>query len=123
MTTAYWCVLAAGLLPYLFTGIAKSSRGGYDNRAPREFLTTLEGWGKRANWAQANSFEAFPLFAAAVLVAHARGADQATVDLLALGFIAARLVYGSFYIFDLAALRSLAWTAGIGCAVALFFIN
>jgi uncharacterized MAPEG superfamily protein len=123
MTIALWCVLAAGLMPYLFTGIAKSSRRGFDNRAPREFLSTLEGWGKRADWAQANSFEAFPLFAAAVLVAQFRGAGQSVVDQLALCFIVARLAFGAFYIFNLATLRSLAWTLGFGCAVALFFVN
>jgi len=123
MTIALWCVLVAGLMPYLFTGIAKSSRGGYDNRAPREFLSTLEGWGQRANWAQINSFEAFPLFAAAVLAAQIRGAEQSVVDQLALGFIAARLAYGAFYVFDQATLRSLAWAVGIGCAVALFMVN
>ena len=123
MTTALWCVLVAGLMPYLFTGIAKSSRRGYDNRAPREFLSTLEGWGQRANWAQANSFEAFPLFAVAVLAAQFRGAEQSVVDQLAMGFIAARLAYGAFYIMDQGTLRSLAWTVGIGCAVALFIVH
>ena len=123
MTISLWCVLAAGLMPYLFTGIAKSSRRGFDNRAPREFLSTLEGWGKRADWAQANSFEAFPLFAAAVLVAEFKGAGQSVVDQLALGFILARLAFGAFYILNLPTMRSLAWTAGIGCAVALFLVN
>ncbi|MCJ7555450.1 MAG: MAPEG family protein [Gammaproteobacteria bacterium] len=123
MTIALWCVLVAGIMPYLFTGIAKSSRPGYNNRAPREFLSTLEGWGQRANWAQVNSFEAFPLFAVAVLAAQLRGAEQSVVDQLAMGFIAARLAYGAFYVFDRATLRSLAWTAGIGCAVALFIVH
>jgi uncharacterized MAPEG superfamily protein len=123
MTTAHWCILAAGLMPYLFTGIAKSSRGGYNNHSPREFLLTLEGWGQRANWAQMNSFEAFPFFAAAVLAAQFRGAEQDMVNLLAMGFVAARLIYGAFYILNLASLRSLAWTAGISCSVGLFFVS
>ena len=115
MTTAYLCVLFAGLMPYIFTGIAKSSKQGYDNRAPREFLTSLQGWGQRANWAQMNSFEAFPLFAIAVVIAQLRGMDPSLLNNLAMGFIAARIAYGTFYIFDKPPFRSLAWTAGIGC--------
>ena len=122
MTTAYLCVLFAGLMPYIFTGMAKSSKKGLDNRAPREFLATLEGWGQRANWAQMNSFEAFPLFAAAVVIAQLRGIDQSLLNNLAMGFIAARIAYGAFYIFDKPSLRSLSWTAGIGCCVALFLV-
>jgi len=122
MTTAYLCVLFAGLMPYIFTGMAKSSKKGIDNRAPREFLATLEGWGQRANWAQMNSFEAFPLFAAAVVIAQLRGIDQSLLNNLAMGFIAARIAYGAFYIFDKPSLRSLSWTAGIGCCVALFLV-
>ena len=34
MTIAYWCVLIAGLLPYVAAGIAKWDRT-YDNRDPR----------------------------------------------------------------------------------------
>jgi len=122
MTTAYLCVLFAGLMPYIFTCMATSSKKGLDNRAPREFLATLEGWGQRANWAQMNSFEAFPLFAAAVVIAQLRGIDQSLLNNLAMGFIAARIAYGAFYIFDKPSLRSLSWTAGIGCCVALFLV-
>jgi uncharacterized MAPEG superfamily protein len=39
-----------------------------------------------------------------------------------MGFIAARIAYGAFYIFDKPSLRSLSWTAGIGCCVALFLV-
>ena len=48
MTTAYWCVLAAALMPYAFAGIAKFGDRRYDNRAPREFLASLDGRQKRA---------------------------------------------------------------------------
>lgn len=122
MTPAYLCVLFAGLMPFIFGAIAKSSRQGYDNRAPREFLDTLEGWGRRANWAQMNSLEAFPFFAAAVIIAQLRGMDQSLMNSLATGFIVARIAYGAFYILDRPTLRSLSWTAGIGCCVVLFLI-
>ena len=121
MTIAYWCILAAAVLPYVWVGAAKSAPG-YDNAAPRAFLDTLRDWHKRAVWAQANAFEAFPPFAAGVIIAHQLNAPQAWIDLLALGFIGLRLVHGIAYIGNWPALRSLAWVSGIACVIALFVI-
>lgn len=120
MTIAYWCVLAAALLPLLFTGIAKFSGPGFDNRTPRDFQAGLTGMRQRAHWAHLNSIEAFPFFAAAVIVAHQLGAPQARIDWLALAFIACRLVYGLLYMANQATLRSVVWAAGLGCAIAIF---
>ena len=123
MTTAYWCVLAAALLPYLFTGLAKFGEGEpsrYDNHAPREWLERLSGWRKRAHWAQQNSFEAFPPFAAAVIIAQQAGAAQAPIDQFAIAFVALRMVYGALYILDRDRLRSLAWALALGCVIGLF---
>ena len=122
MTTAYWCVLIAAYLPIAFTGIAKFGAGGkdFDNAAPRAMLAKLDGWRARANWAQANGFEAFPPFAAAVIIAHLTAVPQARIDLLALSFIGLRLVYGALYIANLATLRSIVWIASVGCVIGLF---
>lgn len=119
MTIGYWCVLVAAVLPYLFTLLAKSG-GRYNNYAPREYLEKLEGFRKRAHWAQLNSFEAFPAFAAAVIIAHLAGTQQSTIDTLAIAFIIIRLAYGAMYLANLAVLRSLVWMAGLGVVVALF---
>lgn len=119
MTTAFWCVLIAGLLPYVATVTAKAG-ARFDNRNPRDWLAKQEGYRRRANAAQANSFEAFPLFAAAVIVAHLTQAPQDRVDMLAMAFVAARVLYLIFYLADWAALRSLVWFAGIATAVAIF---
>jgi len=116
---AYWCILAAALLPYLFTGLAKSS-SRFDNRAPRDYLAATGGWRKRAHWAQLNGFEAFPPFAAGVLVAQQVQAPAASVNWLAGLFILFRLLHGLLYIADRATLRSLAWLGGIICVVGLF---
>ncbi|CAN5307493.1 MAPEG family protein [soil metagenome] len=128
MTIAYLCIIVACLLPIVCAGIAKSSgygrsrrEGGFDNAQPREWLAALTGWQARANAAQANSFEALPLFVAGVLVAQQLQAAQTVVDGLALGFIAARLAYIGLYLADKASLRSLVWTAGVACSIALFF--
>lgn len=122
MTAAYWCVLAAALMPYMFAGIAKFGDRRYDNRAPRDFLASLEGRQKRADWAQQNSFEAFPAFAAAVIIAHLAQAAQPAVDTLAIAFVLLRLGYGWAYISDRPTIRSLIWIAALGCVVALFVV-
>lgn len=119
MTIAFWCVLAAALLPYVFTLVAKSAPK-YNNHSPREFLEKQEGYHKRAHWVQLNSFEAFPAFAAAVIIASQVGANQGTVDILALSFIGARVLYGVAYLADKPALRSLVWMAGLACVIGLF---
>ncbi len=120
MTIALWCVLAAGILPYVATLTAKSGRSGFDNRDPRGWLARQEGFRKRANAAQMNAFEAFPFFAAAVITAHVLNGPQGLIDTLALVFIAARLLYLGFYLADQASLRSLAWFVGFGCVIAIF---
>ena len=120
MTVAFWCVLVAGFLPYAATLTAKIGAKGFDNRNPRDWLGKQDGFRRRANAAQHNGFEAFPLFAAAVLVAQAAGAPQPRVDLLAVIFVLARLFYTAVYVADLPKLRSLAWFAGIGSVVAIF---
>ena len=120
MTIAYWCVLAAGLLPYLLTGIAKFRAGRYNNRDPRNWQSRLTGLPQRAHAAHLNSFEALPLFAAGVIIAHATGAEQARIDHLALAFIVLRIAYAVCYLADQAPLRSLIWLLAFACNIALF---
>jgi uncharacterized MAPEG superfamily protein len=121
MTIAFWCVLAAALIPYFTVGFAKY-RPDFDNARPREWLARLEGWRARAFWAHQNAFEAFPPFAAGVIIAQLAGAPQGRVDLLALVFIAARIAYSALYMLDRATLRTIVWTVGIACVVGLFVI-
>jgi uncharacterized MAPEG superfamily protein len=120
MTTALWCVLAAALLPYVATSIAKAGGERYNNRDPRRWLEQQQGFRRRADNAQRNGFEAFPFFAAAVLVAHLVGAPQERVDVLALIFIAARVAYTVCYVADWHGARSIAWLLGWVATVALF---
>lgn len=128
MTIANICILVACALPIACAGIAKAKGlgkidrpGGYDNREPRAYLSQLTGWRARANAAQANSFEALPLFIAAVLVAQQAQAPQGRIDTLAMAFIALRLVYIALYIANQGMLRSLVWFLGLLCCVAMFF--
>jgi len=87
MTIAFGCVVIALFFPYLFTILAKRAKPGYNNHYPRDYLASLDGWPKRAHCVQMNSFEAFPAFAAGVIIAHLQGAPQHTVDMLAMAFI------------------------------------
>jgi uncharacterized MAPEG superfamily protein len=130
MTIAQLCLLVACVLPIVCAGLAKSKGfgkrrrdGGFDNHAPREWLARLQGWQARANAAQANSWEALPVFVAGLFVAHQHQAAQATVDALAAGFIAARLAFIGLYLADQAWLRSVVWVAGLAACVALFFVR
>lgn len=120
MTIGFWCVLVAGFLPYFGTLTAKIGGERFDNSNPRDWLNAQSGFRKRANAAQHNSFEAFPFFAAAVIIAHIAGAPQGRIDLFAVVFVLARLFYIAFYVADMATLRSLAWFVGLGSVVALF---
>jgi len=126
MTIAYWALLAAIFLPYLFIGIAKFT-GGFgpkENHFPREWLENQSGVQKRAYWAQLNSFEVTPPFLAAVIIAHQIGsAAQSTIDWIAVAFVVSRLLFGICYIKDWASLRTLVWAIGIACIVALFIIS
>ena len=123
MTYAYWYVFIAFLLPYVFTVLAKATHPDYSNRQPREFLENLEGWRKRAHWVQLNSFEAFPPFAAAVIIAQQLQANQQHIDVLALSFVMFRVFYGFFYLIDRSNLRSLAWLGSIICVIGLFMMS
>lgn len=119
MTFAFWCVLAATILPYVWGTLSKSDRG-YDNAKPRLHVKT--GWRQRADWAQQNSWEAFAPFAAAVLIAQWCHASQSSVDLLAGLFIAFRIAYGVVYLLDRPTLRSLVWGGGIACVIGLYVV-
>lgn len=130
MTIAQFCLLVTCLLPLGCALLAKSKGfgkrrrdGGFDNNQPREWLARLDGWQARANAAQANSWEALPVFVAGLFVAHQHQAAQATVDALALGFLAARLAFIGLYLADRASLRSLAWVSGLAACVALFLVR
>ena len=123
MTLAYWMILAAALVPYIGTSYAKFAGGGlrsYDNHSPRAQLETVPPKRRRAHWAQLNGFEAFPPFAAGVIVAHLAGAPQVWIDILAMTFVALRVIYTLLYIYDKPSARSLVWLAGLLCVVGLF---
>lgn len=121
MTIAFACVLFMGLFPYVATGIAKKGFEGYDNSMPRQWLAKQTGFRARANAAQANLFESLPLFFAAVIIAAIAQAPQDRIDLLAVGFVLARIAYLICYVADWPTTRSIVWLIGMTCVVSIFF--
>jgi uncharacterized MAPEG superfamily protein len=129
MTIAIFCILIAAVLPIVCAGIAKQGtfsvprkQGGYDNIDPRGWLERQEGRRKWANNAQANSFEALPFFAAAVIVAHMLGSAGVLLNALAVAFIVLRVLYIWLYITAKQAQRSLVWTLAFALNIAIFLL-
>jgi uncharacterized MAPEG superfamily protein len=120
MTIAFACVLFMGLLPYVAAGIAKKGFDNYDNGQPRAWLAKQTGFRARANAAQANLFESLPLFFAAVIIASVMHAPQARLDILAIGFVIARIAYLICYVANWPTVRSLVWLCGLACVIAIF---
>ncbi len=120
MPLSITCILIAGLLPIVSAGLAKAGLRGYDNHQPRAWLARQTGWRARANAAQANAWEAFPFFAAAVLAAQWMSVPQPRIDALALAFVVLRVLYLGCYIADWAWQRSVVWVLALGCCIALY---
>jgi uncharacterized MAPEG superfamily protein len=120
MTIAYACLLFMGLFPYVAAGIAKKGFENFDNSLPRQWLAQQTGFRARANAAQANLFESLPLFFAVVIIASINNAPQATIDLLAIGFVMARIAFLICYLANWSTTRTIVWVAGLICVIAIF---
>jgi uncharacterized MAPEG superfamily protein len=123
MTIAEWCVFGA-LMLYLLT-IAPIKWIGFrrfDNANPRDPGFYQGPIGSRALGAHQNGIEAFPFFAAAVLLAEFRGGPQRLVNELAVLFLIVRVAYVLTYVGDRPSLRSILWALGFVINVAIFFM-
>mgnify|MGYP000558865514 CR=1 FL=1 len=116
-------LLFAGAMPWICAGIAKGGQKNYDNHNPREWLAKQTGYRARANAAQANCFEAFPMYAVGVLLAMLSDIEADQLEMWAGLFIAARVAYVAFYVMDKDKLRSLAWLVGVVSTVALYVLS
>jgi uncharacterized MAPEG superfamily protein len=102
--------------------MAKEGGGHYDNHHPRAQQARLSGFGARALAAHLNSFEAFPLFAVGVLMTHVTNNQGVLVDVLAVTFVVARVLYLGFYWADMHWQRSLVWVLGLLCSLLLMLV-
>ena len=122
LATAYWCVLIAALLPYVWVAVAKTSGERYDNRDPRGWMARQTNPRvHRANAAQLNGYEAFAPFAASVILAQLAGVAPDRIALLAMAFVILRVLHGLVFVTGLShTLRSLVWFGALLCVLALF---
>ena len=118
MTIAELCLLAAVVLTSV-DRCRRSWMGGGNMtmpiRAIRSFYTRGCARGRKGRIS--NGYEAFPFFAAAVILAEMRAVPQGVVNGLAVAFIAARIVYVLLYLTDRPTLRSLIWSIGFAYAI------
>jgi uncharacterized MAPEG superfamily protein len=121
MNTAYWCVLAVILMPYLWAMTAEIPSFSLENNLkPRIKAESYTGFQQRAYWAHLNALEAVAPFAAAVIIASLLNVPQSNINNLALAFVGFRIAHALAYIANLGTLRSLVWFGGTACMVTLF---
>ena len=112
-------VVVASLIPL---GAARSQADFQisDLAAPRAMFDRLPEWGKRANWAHLNSFEALVLFAPAVLLCLIGKVDSTAAIAAAWIYPGFRLAYIAAYVANLPPLRSLCWAGAMVCTGILY---
>jgi len=115
-------ILIAAAIPFSLSGFAKIGKfSRRDNHQQRVWQAGLEGWRKRAYWAQQNALETLPIYMAAVIcayLAHPPGHTLATIG--AWAYPALRLGYTACYLADIAWLRSQLWLVSLGVILGLF---
>ena len=98
-----------------------------DLAALRSMFDRFPAWGKRASWAQQNSFEAFTIHAPAALLAVVAVLNGQSLPFItvavAWAYPALRIVYISAYLFNVPIARSLAWFLGLLCSGILYGVS
>lgn len=118
-------IVAAAVLiyiPYLAVAYGRF-QVGYDMAAPRSMFDKLPPYAQRASWAHQNTLEAFPIFAAAALMAYVTGQNSQLAAIAAISFVVARLLYSGFYIANIPLGRSLMFSIGSFCSGTLFVLS
>ena len=98
-----------------------------DLAALRSMFDRFPAWGKRASWAQQNSFEAFTIHAPAALLAGVAALNGQTLpsiaSLAAFAYQAFRVAYICAYVFNVPLARSLSWLLGLLCSGILYGVG
>jgi uncharacterized MAPEG superfamily protein len=124
-----WSLVLSGavvILSLIPLGAARSQADftPSDLAAPRAMFDRLPAWGKRANWAHQNSFEAFTLHAPACLLALIAATHGWLPTTLAIGAAwlhpLLRLAYIGAYVANIPPLRSLCWAGAILCTALIY---
>jgi uncharacterized MAPEG superfamily protein len=98
-----------------------------DLAALRSMFDRCPAWGKRASWAQQNSFEAFAMHAPAALLAVVAVLNGHTLPGIAVTVALAhpllRVAYISAYLLNVPIARSVAWFLGLLCSGILYGVG
>jgi uncharacterized MAPEG superfamily protein len=123
MTVAEWCIFAVLMLCLLSIASVKWIRfRRFDNSRPRDPAFYEDPIAARALGAHQNGIEAFPFFAAAILLAEFRACPQRLIDELAVLFVIVRIAYVFTYLGNRPTLRSILWCIGFAINLAIFFM-
>jgi uncharacterized MAPEG superfamily protein len=124
MTIAEWCLFGAVMLYLCTVAPAKAlAHREFDNSSPRNPNFYQHPVRSRALGAHNNGIEAFPFFAAAVLLAEFRQAPQAWIDMLATAFLITRVAFVLAYVGDKPTIRTMLWNAAFGFNLGIFFLS
>lgn len=126
MTIAELCLFASVVL-YLLTiaPVRWISAGPHDEstgQQPNGATSYEGGLRERALGAHQSGIEAFPFFAAAVLLAEFRAAPQNLINELSVLFLIVRTAHVLTYVGDRPSLRAILWGLGFLISVAIFFL-
>ena len=126
MTTPFWTVLIAILIPFFLALLNDLLRfrqfGVFDNNHPREQTAKLTGLGARVWAAQQNAWEALIMYIPSVLIAHIAGADPVQSTYAAIVFCIARISHSTFYLLDFSTLRSASYFVALACCLRFFWL-
>jgi uncharacterized MAPEG superfamily protein len=126
MSAILTVLFIGALLPIFLAWVGAYYRvqqfGKFDNKHPRSQAAGLEGAGARAVAAQQNAWEALAVFTAGVVALGLRGGDAETATIVALVWLAARVLHAVLYLANLDALRSLVFLVSMVCSLSLFFV-
>jgi uncharacterized MAPEG superfamily protein len=123
MTIAEWCIFAIVMIYLLSIAPIKWLKfRRFDNSRPRDPAFYEDPIAARSLGAHQNGIEAFPFFAAAILLAEFRACPQRLVDELAVLFVIVRIAYVFTYLGDRPTLRSILWSLGFAINIAIFFM-
>ncbi len=123
MTVAEWCVFGTLMLSLLTIASVKwMGFRRFDNSRPRDPVFYEDPIRARALGAHQNGIEAFPFFAAAVLLAEFRLGPLRLIDELAVLFLIVRIAYVFTYLGNRPTLRSILWSLGFAINIAIFFL-
>ena len=120
-----WCLVLA-VVQILLPSILRTQETGPDyNASPRDVPSPVpEGIiTARLRRAQANLFETLPLFAVAILIAHAGGKEAELTLYGAWTYFIARVVHVPLYAAGIPYIRSMAWLVSlVGLVMVLYAI-